>query len=60
MAIPPRNPSVRGTKPLSKSILEGNSSWLNPTEVGLWGVAIVDEAVKSWLKLARTATGFLS
>lgn len=48
----PRNPTVRGTKPSCKSILEDNPSWPGPSEVGLWGVAIVSTAEKTWLKLA--------
>ena len=48
----PRNPTVRGTTPSRKSILEDNSSWPGPSEVGLWGVPIVGTAEQTWLKLA--------
>ena len=42
---------VRGSESSSKSIMEGNSSCLCPSEVGLWGVTITGAAVRpslSW------------
>lgn len=40
---------VRGAESSSKSIMEGNSSCLCPSEVGLWGVTITGAAVRpSW------------